>query len=171
VAKGCLQTENFRYETIFTFLPDRIEIQRKLDATGSAPLGRVLMTIPLSKNIQSIFVVKKAGQVVPIADLDRGQRPIVLRDVAYFDVRGEGTGLVIIPTQLKTGSSTGIWFSDEDGDLYSGGPARVVWLCLSGFNGEEEINSIVFDSVWALTDGLLETGQKLYAKEKQKGIA
>lgn len=146
-------------------------MQRKLDATGSAPPGQVLMTIPLSEPIQGIFVVNTTGRVVPVVELGEGGNPGSLGDVAYLDFRGEGTGLVIIPTQLKTGSRTGVWLSYEDGDLYSGGPARVVWLCLSGFSREEEMSSIVFDSVWVLTDGLQETGQEVYAKVKRRGIA
>ncbi|MBI4531376.1 MAG: hypothetical protein HY709_07615 [Candidatus Latescibacteria bacterium] len=169
VARGGLQTENFRYETTFTFLPDRIEIQRKLEVTGSAPPGRILMTIPLSEHVQGVFVVNTTGRVVPVVDLDERRDPVALGDVAYFDFRGEGTGLVIIPTHLKTGSRTGVWLSHEDGDLYSGGPARVVWLCLSGFSCEEEFTPIVFDSVWVPTDGLQETGQEVYTKVKQKG--
>lgn len=73
----------------------------------------------------------------------------------------------MIPTQLKVGASTGVWLSCEDGDLYSGGPARVVWLCLSGFSREEEITSIMFNSLWVVTDGSQEIGQEVYAKVKR----
>ena len=163
VAKGSLQTENFRYETTFTFLPDAIKIERRLEVTGNAPPGRILMTIPLSEHIQGVFVVNTTGRVVPVVELGEGGGPGSLGDVAYFDFRGEGTGLVVIPTQLKVGTSTGVWLSCEDGDLYSGGPARVVWLCLSGFSCEEEMSSIVFDSVWVPIDGLQETGQEAYS--------
>lgn len=152
--RGTIETCNYRYEVRHTFLRDAVLIRRKLTVAGNPRPGRAFMTIPFSETIRQFTVVDRRGasyELGGIRDALRGGAK--LSDLEYMDFRGDGTGLTVVPVRCVTGDSAGIWISHSDGDLYSGGPATILWLCLCGFSSEEVAPLIAFDCVMVTTDG------------------
>lgn len=149
-----IDTCNYRYEAQHTFLHDAILIRRQLTAVGNPQPGRAFMTIPFSETIRQFTVVDRRGVCIELGGMTEALcGGVKLSDLAYMDFRGDGTGLTVVPVRCVTGESAGIWISHSDGDLYSGGPATILWLCLSGFDSEEVAPLVVFDSVLVPTDG------------------
>lgn len=162
VAKGHFATQNYRYDTRFTFERDRLRIDRELLRLGQARRGRVVATIPLSQWIEKVLLVDSSGRSRLIVDGDAEFSPALgLGDIAYIDFEGEETGFIIAPTRMRLGASTAAWARQLEGaSIYVGKHCRTVFLCLAGFGAGEPIERIIFDALYIITDGSPEDAKR-----------